>query len=153
MVISWFETNDVFQRVSVLFLIACLFGFTTNITQAFDTTWSQLIAFYMTARLYMGVYFVLVAFLVPMVRGVMIMTCCTVLVSAAFWIGSIYVAYPHQLILIWIAIFIDLTGYMFHWPIAGIARRLGPKGIVWAEDHFGFYPGEPPLFFLVPQRD
>lgn len=32
LIISWFETDDIFQRVSILFLLACLFGFTTNIT-------------------------------------------------------------------------------------------------------------------------
>ncbi|KXT10484.1 hypothetical protein AC579_8880 [Pseudocercospora musae] len=38
--ISWFETDDVFQRVSILFLLACLFGYTTNIVSAFEESYA-----------------------------------------------------------------------------------------------------------------
>ena len=62
LVISWFETSachphpcrtradrgqdDVVQRLSVLFIIACLLGYTTNIVEYPYTTYSQMIAFY-----------------------------------------------------------------------------------------------------------
>ena len=72
LVISWFETDDIFQRICVLALLAMLFGFTTNITQAFESTYATLIGFYLAARLFMGSYLVLVAFLVPMIRNIMI---------------------------------------------------------------------------------
>ena len=74
LIISWFETDDIFQRFSVLFLLACLFGMTTNITEAFEHTYATLIGFYLTARLYMASYLVLVAVLVPMVRNIMIVS-------------------------------------------------------------------------------
>ena len=64
LVISWFETgnlpanaidlfrlishnqDDIAQRLCVLFFLACLTGFTTNIISAPDTTYTELIAFY-----------------------------------------------------------------------------------------------------------
>ena len=71
LIISWFETDDIVQRLSILFLLACLFGYTTNILEAFEETYATLIGFYITARLFMASYLLLVAFLVPMIRTVM----------------------------------------------------------------------------------
>ena len=42
--------DDIFQRILVLFLMICLFGFTLNIAQAFETTWTQLVAFYVSTK-------------------------------------------------------------------------------------------------------
>ena len=42
--------DDIFQRILVLFLMICLFGFTLNIAQAFETTWTQLVAFYVSTE-------------------------------------------------------------------------------------------------------
>lgn len=77
LVVSWFETDDVFQRFAILTLMAMLFGYTTNITQSFDNeegfgTYATLIGFYLAARLFMASYLVLVAILVPMIRNIMI---------------------------------------------------------------------------------
>lgn len=141
MLISWFETNDIYQRISVLFLLACLFGYTTNITEAFDTTYSQMIAFYLTARLYMATYLIIVAFLIPMIRYVMITLVVTHLIGAALWIGSIYVAYPQQLALIWLAIFVDACAATAH-LVPKLASCLGPKMKERVESAFEFYPGK-----------
>ena len=73
LIISWFETDDIVQRLSILFLLACLFGYTTNLMEAFEHTYATLIGFYITARLFMASYLLLVAVLVPMVRAVMSM--------------------------------------------------------------------------------
>ena len=72
LLISWFETDDIFQRVSILLLLAMLFGYTTNITQAFESTYATLIGFNVAARLTMCTYMILVAILVPMIRTAMI---------------------------------------------------------------------------------
>jgi hypothetical protein len=77
MIIAWFETDDIFQRVSILFLLACLFGYTTNIASAFssseeENTYATLIGFFLAARLYMTAYLFLTALLVPMIRPVML---------------------------------------------------------------------------------
>ena len=84
MIIAWFETDDIFQRVSILFLLACLFGYTTNIVEAFSHTYATLIGFYLAARLYMTAYLALVAWLVPMVRPVMLYYATASLLNAAF---------------------------------------------------------------------
>ncbi|KAH0541882.1 hypothetical protein FGG08_003687 [Glutinoglossum americanum] len=64
---SWFDTgtqhsttgwqaytkmpqDDVVQRVSVLFNMACLLAYTTNIVESFDHTYAQLISFYVRDR-------------------------------------------------------------------------------------------------------
>ena len=49
LIISWFETDDLFQRMSILLLMAVLFGYTTNITVSFDGTWAMLVSFYVAA--------------------------------------------------------------------------------------------------------
>ena len=72
MFISWFETDDISQRIRVLFMMICLFGYTLNIVQAFNSTWTQLVAFYLAQRLFSGLYLLSVAYMVPMVRGAMI---------------------------------------------------------------------------------
>jgi hypothetical protein len=67
LITSWFETStlhsttvweihadmpldDVVQRVSVLFNLACLLAYTTNIVESFDHTYAQLISFYVRVR-------------------------------------------------------------------------------------------------------
>lgn len=76
LVVSWFETDDIFQRFCILTLMAMLFGYTTNITQSFEheegSTYATLIGFYLAARLFMASYLVLVAILCPMIRNIMI---------------------------------------------------------------------------------
>ncbi|KAG9244607.1 hypothetical protein BJ878DRAFT_542135 [Calycina marina] len=41
LIISWFETDDLFQRISVLFIMACLLGLTVNMLEAFNDTYTQ----------------------------------------------------------------------------------------------------------------
>ncbi|KAI9893747.1 MAG: hypothetical protein M1814_005963 [Vezdaea aestivalis] len=109
LVTSWFETDDIVQRLSVIFDMACLFGLTTNIVEAFEHTYSQLIAFYLAARLGLCVYFLHLAWLVPMVRAVMFCYAFWVIVPSALWIGSIYV-HTYRQPIIWVAIVLDLYG-------------------------------------------
>lgn len=96
---------------------------------AFDSTYSQLVAFYLAARLFMASYCFVVSFLVPMVRGLMILQMVVALIPAALWIGSIYVEMPYRLALIWIAIWFDLTllmtGIMFVQHSGKIYKPLG----------------------------
>ena len=126
-IVSWFETNDILQRLLVLFVMICLVGFTLNIVQAFETTWTQLVAFYLAHRLLNAVHNLYTAWLLPMVRGFMILCAISVAVPAILWIASIQVEYPHRLVLIWIAITLDLFGWM---------------GIVWAKRYAGDDAGE-----------
>ena len=43
-----FFSDDIVQRLQVLFVLICLFGFTINLTYAFDNTYTALIAFYVS---------------------------------------------------------------------------------------------------------
>lgn len=140
LIISWFETDDIFQRVSILTLLAMLFGYTTNIIQAFETTYATLIGFYLAARLFMAAYLVLVGILVPMVRTVTIYQACICLIGVALWVGSIHVSYPNQLALIWVAIFIDLCGPNFYFTAINFSERISPKTAAWLSDIFAFVP-------------
>ena len=106
LVISWFEIDDIVQRICVLFVMICLFGFTLNIVQAFDTTWIQLISFYLAQRMFNAVYYAWIGYLLPMVRGYMFMHILCILIPASLWIASIQVEYPKRLALIWVAIFL-----------------------------------------------
>ncbi|KAF3941666.1 hypothetical protein ABW19_dt0206078 [Dactylella cylindrospora] len=107
--VSWFETDDLAQRFSVLVILACLFGFTTNIFLAETVTWTQMIAFYLTARLFYAAVLVFGGILLPMVKATMYGNAITIVIPAAIWIGSIYVEEPNRQALIWIAIFLDLA--------------------------------------------
>ncbi|KAG8903841.1 hypothetical protein FRB99_002656 [Tulasnella sp. 403] len=108
--ISQFATDDILQRIGILFILACLVGYTTNIVSAFETTYSQLIAFYLAARLFVGLSQFLMGCVLPHVRPVMTLNAATVLIPVAFWIGSVHLEEPKKEILIWLAIVWDLFG-------------------------------------------
>lgn len=128
LIVSWFETNDIFQRILVMFVMICLFGFTLNIVQAFDNTWIQLVAFYLTSRLFNAVHYLWIGWLIPMVRGYMIINATLIAIPSALWIASIQLDYPDRLSIVWIAIFLDLFG-----PLSVVLMKR------WAETkHPGF---------------
>ena len=51
-------------------------------------TFTQLVAFYLAARLFMAIYYTVTGFLVPLVKGMMISQSLNIFVGAAFWIAS-----------------------------------------------------------------
>ncbi|KAG9015652.1 hypothetical protein FRB90_004605 [Tulasnella sp. 427] len=109
MLVSYFETDDIFQRCGILFILACLVGYTCNIVEAFDGTYTQLIAFYLAARLFIAWLQGLMAVVIPRVRNIMIFNVITILIPAALWIGSIFVeGEGRKQGLIWVAIVWDL---------------------------------------------
>ncbi|KAK4896677.1 hypothetical protein LTR49_028107 [Elasticomyces elasticus] len=78
-IISWFERDDIAQRISIIFLLSCLFDLTTNITQAFGVhvedgeygghgTYPILIGFYLASRLFDVAYLIFIATILPMFR-------------------------------------------------------------------------------------
>ena len=111
--INWFDIDDIFQRISVLFYLVCLFGYTTNVYYMFEeegSTYKSAVAFYIAQRLFLGVWYLMVAWLVPMIRGTMVANAMLIILSVVFWIGSMHIHWPGQLALIFIAIVIDLFG-------------------------------------------
>lgn len=158
LIISWFETDvsmpqpsvaipqtdkyvkDIFQRLSIIFLLVCLFGFTININEAFEITYPTLVGFYLAARLYMACYLAICAILIPMMRNILIYHTCVALLGVALWIGSIHVEWPNQLALIWIALFVDLAGHSFYVVMMMISK---PTKRLF-ERLFEIWPGKSP---------
>lgn len=140
LIISWFETDDLFQRVSVLFIMACLLGLTVNMLEAFHDTYTQLVAFFLTARLFMGSYCLFLSCVVPMVRGMMIVQAILQALPGVLWIASIYVEMPNRLAVIWLAIFLDLAGGVFVIGLIRCSKFVSKRFGNWIEKVFEFYP-------------
>jgi low temperature requirement protein LtrA len=139
-VISWFETDDILQRISVLFIMACLVGLTTNMLQAFEETYSQLVAFYLAARFFIGSYYALISYVVPMVRGMMISQVIAIVVPSIIWIASIYVDMPQRIALIWVALFFDLFASTVTIFLFRCSHFISDRLARWAQRVFEFYP-------------
>lgn len=86
----------------------------------------------------MACYLVLVAILVPMMRAILIYHTCVTVAAAALWIASIHVEWPNQLALIWVAMFIDVSGHSFYVILMSMSKSM--KRLL--ERIFEFYPGE-----------
>jgi len=140
LIVSWFETNDIFQRILVLFVMICLFGFTLNIAQAFESTWIQMIAFYLASRLFNAVHYLWIGWLIPMVRGYMIINATMVAIPCALWITSIQVEYPDRLALIWVAIVFDLFGVLCIVWVKRWAEMEHPEFAANNTKWFDFFP-------------
>ena len=110
LLISWFDSDDILRRCSVLFVLTCLLGFTTNMAAAFENTYTPLVSFYLAARLFITVSLFWYAWQIPMVRGSMLGNGIINLVPAALWIGSVHVDEPAKQGLIWPALALDLFG-------------------------------------------
>lgn len=97
-IMSWIETDDILQRLSVVLIMVFLLGqgvsswlddanaedsFTTNMLNAFQDTYAILVAFYIAARLFMGSNFLIIARVIPMVRGMMLCLVFLVGISAS----------------------------------------------------------------------
>ena len=140
LIVSWFETNDITQRISILFVMACLTGYTTNISNAFGSTYAPLVSFYLTQRLFEAVYFVTISYLLPLIRGAMISNTILILIACALWIGSIHVDGGSRQALIWIAICLDLFGQ--GWTVSAVhgAAKYSHPALMWFSKHSQFYP-------------
>jgi hypothetical protein len=141
LLISWFDSDDILRRCSVLFVLTCLLGFTTNMAAAFEHTYTPLVAFYLAARLFITASFFWHAWQISMVRGSMLGTGIVNLLPAALWIGSIHVEEPAKQGLIWPAIVFDLFGnsimLIIQRPGTYISKRIPRR---WKES-LEFFPG------------
>ncbi|QSZ33769.1 hypothetical protein DSL72_005340 [Monilinia vaccinii-corymbosi] len=140
LIISWFETDDIAQRISILFIMACLLGLTTNMLEAFENTYKMLVAFYLTARLFTGSYLLFLAWCIPMVRGMLIAQAIIIAIPSILWIGSIYVDLPQRFPIIAVAILIDLTGAVGVMFLVRGAKHISSRVATWADVVFEFYP-------------
>ncbi|KAL2675025.1 hypothetical protein Neosp_011205 [[Neocosmospora] mangrovei] len=147
LVLSWFETDDVKTRLEILFEIACLLGFTTNMTYAFydseeHNTYTMLVSFYLAARFRTLVHYLATGFLLPMIRGVMICEAINVLIPSVLWIASIHVEMPSRLGLIWVALALDMWGQGIITGLFRYGKMAGEKNGIgkFLDKVFEFYP-------------
>ena len=143
LLISWFDSDDILRRLSVLFILTCLLGFTTNMAAAFEHTYAPLIAFYLTARLFLSLSLFWYAYTIPMVRAAMTGNAIMTALPAALWIGSIYVEEPGRQALIWPALVLDTCGstLLVFFSRPEIWAKRFPRALAWAKRHFEFFPG------------
>ncbi|KAK3946162.1 bacterial low temperature requirement A protein-domain-containing protein [Diplogelasinospora grovesii] len=143
--VSWFETGDILQRLEILFLVAALLGQTTNMLQTFSEdeghdTFTQLVGFYLAARLFMAAYCALTTYLVPLVKGMMMAQVVNVLVGAALWIGSTQLHGNQRLALVWVAICWDLFASTIHVLLFRYSRSHSTPAAKKIGTWFEFYP-------------
>ncbi|KAG8941283.1 hypothetical protein FRC04_004645 [Tulasnella sp. 424] len=129
--VSQFEADSLTQRSIVLFILACLVGFTTNINSAWSTTYSQLIAFYVAARITVVIITLVLAFFIPRIRPIMLLNFISILIPIAFWIGSCFMDSKSRETLIWLAISWDMWGsfvtVLIVRDIPKVSKSLGDK--------------------------
>lgn len=135
--VSWFDADDVYRRVSVLFLLVLLLGLTTNMAEFLGETYTPAISFYIAARLFTGISMAIYAYMLPLIRPALLNQIILIIVSVALWIGSTFVEDPHRQALIWTAIMLDLIGHVIvilvmrvmkkwfeFWPAINIEHRI-----------------------------
>lgn len=153
--IDWFEIDDVVQRISVVFYLVCLLGFSVNIQYGFETTYPAMISWYLAQRIFVATYYVWIAYLLPVTRGTMLWQTLIAVIGSALWIGTIHVGYPARLGLIWPALIIDLyaNGIIGHFMI----HKVGPNTVGhdgsekhgWTHDWFSFVSVAPEMKTLT----
>lgn len=139
--ISWFDADDIVQRLAALFCMICLLGLTTNIAGAWDITYTPLIAFYIAQRWFMALYLLWNAWLIPMVRGAMVGNALVVFLPGLLWIGSTFIEDPWaRQAIIWPTIFLDLFAYSILVAVERGPNWTGPLQ-PWLKRVFEFVPG------------
>lgn len=140
--LSWIVMDDVFRRISILFMMVILLGLVTNMNGSFEHTWTPLVAFYLAGRWYYACYFVWMAWLIPMVRPAMIGTAIISFVPGLVWIGSIYVENYKKQAIVWVAIFLDLIGPVLLVSFQVARGPLWPAAAkAWSKKIHEFVPG------------
>jgi low temperature requirement protein LtrA len=143
--INWFETGDIVQRLSILLYLVCLLGFTVNIANAFESTYTPMVAFYLAERMFQGFYFIWVAWLVPTIRGVMIVQGSLIFITCPIWIASVHTPYPRQLVPIFIALLLDVFSptafsYLMRATQQMHVKNTSNRFLARVSAHFDFFP-------------
>ncbi|KAI9723455.1 MAG: hypothetical protein M1828_004185 [Chrysothrix sp. TS-e1954] len=137
-IIGWFDADDIGRRLFVMFILICLLGFTTNMTEYFNETFAPLVAFYVTARLALILYMLSVAYALPSVRYFLCLNSMLMLVPLGIWIASIHVEEPLRNIPIWIAIVMETFGSGL---LVGLFYRVKMSGPGhWLRKKFEYIP-------------
>lgn len=116
---------------------------TTNTLQTFNEhydTYSQLVGFFLAARLFQGLHHLYIGYMLPLVKGMMISQTILTLAAAALWIGSIHVEMPARLGLTFTALAIDLFGNLGHVALYRYGRSHSSALAHKVSRFFDFYP-------------
>jgi hypothetical protein len=119
------------------------YSLTTNTLQTFNEhydTYSQLVGFFLTARLFQAVHAAYIAFMLPLVRAMMVSQILTILTAAALWIASIHVEMPSRLGLTFTALAIELWGSSVHVGLFRYGRSHDTPLANRIEKLFDFFP-------------
>lgn len=103
-------------------------------------TYVQLVSFYVAARLFQAFYFGLTAWLLPLVKSVMICHIITIIVPSALWIASTHVDMPSRLALIFVALALDLFGPFVIMLFLRYSRTHDTPLAIRIERLFEFFP-------------
>lgn len=122
-------------------------SFTTNMTNIFvgdptHNTYIQLVSFYLAARISTAIFYGIAAYLLPMIKGVMISQIISIIIPTALWIASIHVDMPGRLGFIVPALFLDMYGHVAFFTIFRYNQKHAPEG-KWKsrfDRMFEFYP-------------
>lgn len=85
MYVAWFVQEDIVRRLSVLFVLVCLLGFTINMEGFFGNTYTAMVAFYVTAGLMSTFSWLYYSSLLPKIRLVLISNSALLLISIPLW--------------------------------------------------------------------
>ncbi|OCK80360.1 hypothetical protein K432DRAFT_45747 [Lepidopterella palustris CBS 459.81] len=139
--ISWFDSDDILRRFTVLFILTCLLGFTTNMAASWTDTYTPLISFYLASRLFIALSYAWHGYLSPIVRASMWSNAALTSLPGALWIASIHIEEPQRQGLIWTALMLDIFGYTLLVFFQRGGCWMGPKLQAWCKKIFEFYPG------------
>lgn len=123
------------------------YSFTTNMTHIFvddpaHNTYVQLVSFYLAARIFTAIFYGIAAYLLPMIKGVMITQIIFIIIPTALWIASIHVDMPGRLGFIVPALFLDMYGQVAFFTIVRY-NQIHAAESVWKrrfDRMFEFYP-------------
>ena len=108
--VNWFEVEDVFGRLAIIFVLCCLYGFNSNVEYFFSYTFTAGISFYLTQRLFLLTIFTIFSYTIPMIRGALLLQVVVGVLACVIYIVSIHVAYPYNLAPLFLGLLVDYAG-------------------------------------------
>lgn len=108
--VNWFEVQDVFGRLAIIFVLCCLYGFNSNVEYFFSYTFTAGISFYLTQRMLLITVYAVFSYVIPMIRGALLLHVLVGVLASIMYIVSIHVAYPYSLAPLFLGLSIDYFG-------------------------------------------
>lgn len=99
-------------------------------------------SFYLAARIFTAIFYGAAAYLLPMIKGIMISQIVSIIAPTALWIASIHVDMPRRLGFIIPALFLDMYGHIAFFTLLRYKQNHNSnvKWKQWFERMFEFIP-------------